>query len=94
VARSLIDTLWHLRLQPIDPGWLDVIVSMPLLNTQRAQEMLGWYPQHTSQQAVAELVEGLRRNEGAARPVVSSRSPLDSLQRDILNRPIFGELRD
>lgn len=80
LARSVIDASWRARLQPIEPGWLDLIASMPLLNTDRAEAILGWHPQHTSQQALAELAEGLRRNEGTASPVLQSRSLLESLR--------------
>ncbi|MGO9152475.1 NAD-dependent epimerase/dehydratase family protein [Mycobacterium sp.] len=83
LARSLIDAAWRARLQPIEPGWVDLIASMPLLNTERAQAILSWHPQHTSQHALTELTEGLRRNEGTASPALHSRSLLDGLRREL-----------
>ena len=80
LARSLIDAAWRARLQPIEPGWIDLISSMPLLNTERAQAILGWRPRHTAHQALTELAEGLRRNEGTASPVLQSRSLLETLR--------------
>ena len=68
LTRSVIDATWRLRLQPIEPGWVDLIASAPLLKTERAQAILGWHPQHASLQALTELAEGLRRNEGTPCP--------------------------
>jgi UDP-glucose 4-epimerase len=83
LARSLIDVGWRARLQPIEPGWVDLVASMPLLNTDRAHAILGWHPRHTSQESLTELAEGLRRNEGTASPVLQSRSLLESLRRGL-----------
>ena len=83
LARPLLDALWRARLQPLDASWLDLIGSMPLLSTQRAEEMLDWHPQHSSQQALAELAEGLRRNEGTVSPALSNRSLLDNLRQEL-----------
>ena len=51
---------YRLRLQPAEPGWVDMGLGVPLMSTERARRELGWEPRHTSVEAVTELVEGLR----------------------------------
>jgi UDP-glucose 4-epimerase len=82
LVRPFLDASWRARLQPIDVGWLDVVASMPILNTARAQAILDWRPAHSSWQALAELAEGLRDNEESASPALKNRSLLDNLLRD------------
>ncbi len=41
VLRAAASATWRLRLQAVDPGWLDLGFSVPLLDTSRAQRKLG-----------------------------------------------------
>jgi nucleoside-diphosphate-sugar epimerase len=66
VARTAMTASWRLRLQPTPPGWLDMGLSVPLMDTTRAQTELGWTPQHSSVSAVLELLSGI--HDGAGRP--------------------------
>lgn len=63
LARSVVGVTWQLHLQPTPPGWVDLALSVPLMDTRRAEEELGWLPRHTAENALRELLEGLR--EGA-----------------------------
>ncbi len=47
---------WALRLQPTEPGWLDMGLSVPTMATQRAREELGWQPKHGAGEALLELL--------------------------------------
>jgi nucleoside-diphosphate-sugar epimerase len=66
VARAALAATWHLRLQPTPPGWLDMGLSVPLLDTTRAREELGWEPRLSSLEAILALLGGLR--QGASEP--------------------------
>ncbi len=66
--RALASATWRLRLQPTPPGWLDLALGTPLMNTTRAREELGWHPRHTSGQALLELLDGLSKSEGEPTP--------------------------
>lgn len=57
--RALAAVTWHLRLQPTDPGWLDIAALSPVMSTDRARAELGWEPVHSSVEALAELVDGM-----------------------------------
>jgi len=64
VLRTVVDASWKLRLQPTPPGWLDLALGVPLMDTTRAREELGWTPKHTAGEALLELIDAMRRGEG------------------------------
>ncbi|HEU5061949.1 MAG TPA: NAD-dependent epimerase/dehydratase family protein [Solirubrobacterales bacterium] len=68
VLRSAADLSWKLRLQPSPPGWIDLALGVPMMDTTRAREELGWEPTMTSLEALDDLLEGLRNAEGAPTP--------------------------
>ena len=55
---------WHLRLQPTAPSWLDMALGVPLMDTARARSELGWKPRYRADEALVDLLHGLR--DGAA----------------------------
>jgi UDP-glucose 4-epimerase len=63
VARAAAAAAYRLRLTPTEPGWLDLALNVPLMDTARARSQLGWTPARSATDALAELVEGMR--EGA-----------------------------
>jgi UDP-glucose 4-epimerase len=66
--RVLADLTWRARLQPTPPGWLDMGLSVPVMDTRRARTELGWEPRKTSLEALAELLEGMRSPAGLDTP--------------------------
>jgi hypothetical protein len=74
LARVLTDVSWRLRLQPTPPGWLDMALGVPLMDTSRAREELGWEPNASSLDALLEVLEGMRRGEGAQTPPLDPRT--------------------
>lgn len=67
-ARTAARATWRLHLQPADPGWVDLVQQTPLLDTTRARTELGWNPRHSADEAVDDLVRGLREGAGAPTP--------------------------
>jgi len=63
VLRGVAAATFVLRLQPAEPGWVDMALRVPLMSTERARSQLGWAPQRSSIEAIGELVAGMR--EGA-----------------------------
>jgi UDP-glucose 4-epimerase len=59
---------WRLRLQPSEPGWVDMALNVPVMDCTRAREELGWRPRHTSVEALRELLEGIREGAGIDTP--------------------------
>jgi nucleoside-diphosphate-sugar epimerase len=70
-ARTLLAATWRARLQPSEPGWLDLALAVPVMATSRARHELGWAPTVSSIDAVSELLEGMP--EGAQGPTPALR---------------------
>jgi UDP-glucose 4-epimerase len=68
LLRAAADATWRLHLQPTPPGWLDMGLAVPLLDTARAREQLGWTSRRGADDALLELLDGLRRADGAGTP--------------------------
>lgn len=59
---------WRLRLQPTTPGWVDMALGVPVMDSGRARSELGWSPRRSSADALGELLAGIRRGAGEATP--------------------------
>jgi nucleoside-diphosphate-sugar epimerase len=70
-VRAAASATWRAHLQPTPPGWLDMGLAVPTLDTRRAREELGWMPRHDAGEALLELIGGLRRSEDFATPALS-----------------------
>jgi nucleoside-diphosphate-sugar epimerase len=64
VLRALAAAAYRLRIQPSEPGWLDMATHAPLMDTGRATEELGWVPARTSVEALTELLDGIGDGAG------------------------------
>jgi UDP-glucose 4-epimerase len=65
---------WRLRLQPSPPGWIDLALGVPMMDTARARNQLGWEPTKSSLEALDDLLAGMRRAEGAPTPPLEATS--------------------
>jgi nucleoside-diphosphate-sugar epimerase len=79
LARAATALSWRLHLQPTPPGWVDLALNVPLLDVTRARTELGWQPRRGADEALLELLTGMRESAGAPTP------PLD---------PAGGRLRE
>ena len=68
VLRGAASATWRLRLQPTSPGWLDMALGVPLMDTTRAHDELGWRPRRTGGEALLELMDGMRERAGLDTP--------------------------
>jgi len=71
VLRAAAKLTWRARLQPTPPGWLDMGLAVPVMDTGRIRSELGWVPRHSAGEALLELLEGLRDRAGAPTPPLS-----------------------
>ena len=67
-ARRAFAIAYNLRLHPSPPGWFDLGAGVPLLDSGRARRELGWEPRRTAEQALLELLDGLRESAGLETP--------------------------
>jgi UDP-glucose 4-epimerase len=69
-VRRAVDMAWRLHLQPSPPGWVDLALESPLLDAARARSELGWSPRWTAEDAIRELLAGIRSGAGEPTPAL------------------------
>jgi UDP-glucose 4-epimerase len=74
VIRAVAAAAFQLRLQPSEPGWIDLAFKAPMLCSRRAREELNWRPRYDSVETLLELLEGIREGAGIDTPPLSPRS--------------------
>ena len=82
--RGMVNATYSLRLQPTSTGWLDMALAVPVMDTGRARQELGWTPRRDSGEALLDLIEGIRARAGLDTP---------PLAPDTGGRLRLGELR-
>jgi nucleoside-diphosphate-sugar epimerase len=75
---------WALRLQPVPPGWLDLSRNVPIMDTTRARTELDWTPQYSADEALLDLLQGLRSGSGIDTPPLSPKTGGPFRVREIL----------
>lgn len=71
LARAGARLSWQLRLQPVPEGWLDLALNIPIMDTTRARQELGWTPSYSAGEAILDVLEGLRTRAGLDTPPLS-----------------------
>jgi UDP-glucose 4-epimerase len=74
LVRAAALATWKLRLQPTSPGWLDMGMDSPIMDLKRAHEELKWHASTSADDAVIELLDGLRDGAGVQTPPLSPRT--------------------
>jgi nucleoside-diphosphate-sugar epimerase len=88
VLRSATDLAWRARLQPLDPGWIDLAFAVPLMDSGRARRELGWTPRVGAREALSQTVVGMAEAAGTTSPVLRPRAVLDQVARLLRFGPI------
>jgi UDP-glucose 4-epimerase len=73
-VRAAADLSWRLRLQPTPPGWLDLGMQSPLLDTSRIRDELGWRAAVSADSALLDLMGGMRVAAGGPTPPLDARA--------------------
>ena len=58
------------HLVPTEPGWLDLGIGAPALDSTRARKLLDWAPFHRGDEVLAQFVTALGEGQGAPGPVL------------------------
>ncbi|MBA2312496.1 MAG: NAD-dependent epimerase/dehydratase family protein [Actinobacteria bacterium] len=72
--RIFVNLTWRMHLQPTPDGWLDMGLQVPLLDGARARDELGWVPAHRADDALLEVMTGMRERAGLDTPPLSPES--------------------
>jgi nucleoside-diphosphate-sugar epimerase len=83
-ARAAAALSFRLRLQPSEAGWLDMGLGVPLMDTTRARNELGWEPRHSSIEALRELLSGMAAGAGAETPPLDPKTSGPLRSREFL----------
>ncbi|WP_040494756.1 NAD-dependent epimerase/dehydratase family protein [Ilumatobacter nonamiensis] len=59
---------YSLRLQPTSPGWVDLALQVPMMDTAAARRDLGWSPSHSAIDSLGELLDGFAIGAGTNTP--------------------------
>jgi UDP-glucose 4-epimerase len=73
-ARRIASLAYRAHLTPLPPDWLDMGLAAPFLHARRAREELGWSPRYTGEEAMTDLLSGIRDGAGLATPPLSPRT--------------------
>ncbi len=74
--RGAVGLAWRSHLIAAGPGWIDLAFGVPLLESTRARTELGWVPARRADEALLELVDGLRDGAGYDTPPLAPRRGL------------------
>jgi nucleoside-diphosphate-sugar epimerase len=75
IARAAADLSWRLHLQPTPAGWVDLALGVPVMDSSRARELLGWTPKRSSLDALDDLLDGLSHGRGEPLPPLEPSRP-------------------
>ncbi len=59
LVRGIVTALHAVRAVAVTPGWYDVAMNSPTMDTSCAREELGWSPTRSSTESAEELIDGL-----------------------------------
>ncbi|MGW0802263.1 NAD-dependent epimerase/dehydratase family protein [Nonomuraea sp. NPDC002799] len=81
MAKAAVAAGWHLRLVAAAPGLLELFLRIPVMKVERAREVLGWTPRHSSWEALRELFDGLHDGAGMdTPPLAPDGGPMDRVK--------------
>ncbi|WP_343993301.1 NAD-dependent epimerase/dehydratase family protein [Terrabacter terrae] len=84
VVRAAAAVAWRGHLSPLDPGWVDMALQAPWVDSSRARDLLGWRPRSGADQVLAEVVRGMTEGAGeGSTTALRSRHVLDGLRRAV-----------
>ena len=73
VLRAGAALTFRLHLQPVEPGWLDLALKVPLLDTTRVRAELGWKESRDGLAALRELLDGMGSGADLPTPPLAAR---------------------
>jgi nucleoside-diphosphate-sugar epimerase len=84
LVRGVAAATYALHLQPSEPGWFDMALAVPLMDSSRARSELGWHPARSGVETLAELLAGLRRGADLDTPPLARASSGPARVRELL----------
>jgi UDP-glucose 4-epimerase len=66
--RAAVATAFRAHLAPASPQLFDLLMSVPVMSTERAHSELGWSPRHNAEEAIEAFLRGLRSESDVPTP--------------------------
>jgi nucleoside-diphosphate-sugar epimerase len=79
-VRALAAGTWRAHLQPTEPGWLDMALQAPVMDTGRARG-LGWAPARPAGDVLGDFLAALAAGRGSASAALAPRKPMFGRRR-------------
>lgn len=93
LLRAAVSASWQAHLQPLDPGWIDLALEVPLMDTRRAREELGWSASRTAVSVLEETVAGMRDSASGSTVALRPRSVARTLRDRVRSGPVARRRR-
>ena len=74
LLRAGADVTWRMHLQPTPPGWVDLAFGVPIMDCGRAEAALGWAPTTGADEALRDVLSGMRSDAGLDTPPLSPKT--------------------
>jgi nucleoside-diphosphate-sugar epimerase len=84
LLRGVAALTWLARLQPVDAGWVELALNVPLMSSERAEAELGWRPSVDAVTALRDLFAGMAERAHAGGPPLSADPNLPGRQAGLL----------
>ena len=91
--RRAADLSWRARIQPLDAGWVALAQQVPLLDSSRARDLLGWTPSRSAREVVDEVVAGMRGGAAGTSPPLRARRVRGELRELARRGPVSHRRR-
>jgi UDP-glucose 4-epimerase len=84
MLRGAAAATFALRLQPSEPGWVDMALAVPLMDSARARAELGWSPAQRSTDALRELLDAMRKGADYQTPPLAAQTSGPARLRELI----------
>lgn len=88
ILRAVVSISWWLRVQRLDPGWIDLAFAVPVLDCSRAREELRWIPKWDSPAILREAIVGMRSHRSGSSATLRARTVLGELAGALRHGPV------
>ena len=64
--RPAVELAWRAHAVAADPGWMDIAMSAPIMDTERIRAELDWRPRRDARSTLREMITAIADGDGAA----------------------------
>jgi UDP-glucose 4-epimerase len=86
LLRAAAAVTYALRLQPTEPGWVDMALAVPLMDSGRARSELAWVPRYGALETFRELLDGMRHGSDESTPPLASETGGPARVKELITR--------